>query len=197
VAISCVYDENELLLKVAVGNENAFEQLYDHYSDTIYGIAYAYLKSQPIAEEIVQDIFLKIWIGRKSLAKIDHFSNYVFIITRNHILNTLHRKVRERNYLAHLSTILKENSISPEQELMGKESDAIINKAIFNLPPQQRLIYQLVRLNGMKLKEVAAQLGLTRNTVRNHLCRAVKFIRSFTHQGLQALLLMLFSLLVS
>ena len=99
MTIPSACDDEALLLKIAAGNENAFEQLYHRHVDTIYGIAYTYLKSQAIAEEIVQDVFLKIWIGRESLMDINEFSNYIFIIARNHIINHVQRKEKERDYL--------------------------------------------------------------------------------------------------
>jgi RNA polymerase sigma-70 factor (family 1) len=175
-------DEKILLLQVATGSEKAFEQLYEQYADTIYGVAFTYTKSQEFSEELVQDVFLKIWTRRETLAQIDQFSNYIFIIARNHILNYLQRKIREKDCIQHLSAYFKENSITPEGELMFKESNALIEKAISHLPPQQKIIYQLVRVQGMKLKEVATRLGLTRNTVRNHLDRAVKSVQSFVQQ---------------
>lgn len=197
MTIPSVYDEKVLLLKIAAGSENAFEQLYHQYVGTIYGIAFTYLKSQAVAEEIVQDVFLKIWIGRESLVDIDEFSNYIFIIARNHTINYLQRKVKERDYLQHLSNYFKDDSLTPEEKLVFKESNALIEKAISHLPPQQKVVYQLVRVQGMKLKEVAAELGLTRNTVRNHLGKAVKFIQSFIHQRAHGLILIVASLLAS
>lgn len=181
-------------MKIAADDEFAFRQLYYHYADTLYGIAFTYLKSQPVAEEIVQDVFLKIWINRGTLTDIDGFANYIFIIARNHIINYFHHKIREKNYLQYLSDHFNENSLTPEEQLCFKESSKLIEKAISNLPPQQKAVYQLVRVQGMKLKEVAIELGLTRNTVRNHLGRAVKYVQSCMPREARGLILAIVSL---
>ncbi len=187
--------EKELLIQIAAGSEIAFKQLYQQYADTIYGVAFTYTKSQEVSEEVVQDVFLKIWIGRESLVEIDQFSNYIFIIARNHVINYLQKKVRERKYLKDLPGYFKENNMTPEGELVFKESNALLEKAISHLPPRQKVIYQLVRVQGMKLKEVSARLGLTRNTVRNHLGRAEKYIQAFMQHSAHSLILIVTSLL--
>lgn len=183
MSISTAYDEKLLLVQIGAGNEKAFEQIFERYSDTIYGVAFAYTKSVEMSEEVVQDVFLKIWAAREKLSKIEDFSNYIFIITRNQLLNYLNRKTREKAYLQHLSRHFNENNISPEQELLYKESNELIEKAISLLPDQQKLVYQMVKVQGMKLEEAATVLDLSRNTVRNHLSRALQFIRSFIYQN--------------
>lgn len=178
-----------MLLQIAAGNEKAFEKIFQRYTDTIYGVAFAYTKSVDMSEEVVQDVFLKIWASREKLAKVEDFSNYIFIITRNRLLNYLNRKTREKAYLQHLSRYFSENNNNPEQELFYKESAALIEMAISHLPEQQKLVYQMVKVQGMKLEEAATILNLSRNTVRNHLTRALQFIRSFICQNSSELLL--------
>jgi RNA polymerase sigma-70 factor (ECF subfamily) len=88
-----------------------------------------------------------------------------------------------------VSRSFKDNSTTPEAELVAKESNELIERAISHLPPQQKLVYRLVRSQGMKLKEVSAEMGLSRNTVKNHLGRAVRFIQAFMQQGAHVLIL--------
>lgn len=196
MAFSNSVDDKQLLKQVATGSDAAFKQLYQQYSDAIYGVAFTYTKSQVVSEEVVQDVFLKIWIGRSSLVNIDNFSNYIFIIARNHIINYLERNVKERAYYLHLSGYFQDKSNNPEEALVFKESKELIEKAISNLPPQQKAVYQLVKVQGMKLNDAAAELGLTRNTVRNHLDRAIKSMQSFIRQQAQGLLLFVASLII-
>ncbi|MBO9732662.1 MAG: RNA polymerase sigma-70 factor [Chitinophaga sp.] len=172
----------QLLQLVAEGNENAFQQLFHHYADRIYGVAYTYTKSAHLSEEIVQDVFVKIWLKRAALPTVKNIADYIFIIARNRILNELRRLRLEKDYLRQLLSEEAQGLRSPESEYVLKESRGLIINAINNLPPQQKVIYQLNQLHGIKLGEVALQLGLSRNTVRNHLSRATQSIREYLHE---------------
>lgn len=184
-----------LLSQVAEGNEKAFRELFEQYSDSIYGAAFAYTKSSLLAEEIVQEVFLKVWNKKESLPGVQDFPGYIFIIARNRILNVLRRRVTENHYLRNHSARLIDHGQTPEQEYIFKESKEILNKAVLQLPPRQRVIYQLIREQGLKLGEAAEQLGLSRNTVRNQLAKAMGAIRSYVRQHADEGLL-LFTLLL-
>jgi RNA polymerase sigma-70 factor (ECF subfamily) len=195
VPLSTFSDESLLLLQVANGDEKAFELLYKQHADAVYGVALTYSKSREIAEEIVQDVFVKVWTGRDKLPEIHHFPDYIFILARNQLLNVLKKKFREKAYRAQLAAYFKENNLTPEAQLIGKESSALVEKALLRLPQQQQIIYKLVRVEGMKLNDVSAELGLARNTVRNHLFRAVKSIQAKIHHGVHYLLILSAALL--
>ncbi|MGO4292207.1 RNA polymerase sigma factor [Chitinophaga sp. RAB17] len=171
-----------LLIQMAAGNENAFQQLFNTYSDRIYGVAFTYTKSIEMSEEIVQDVFLTIWVKRSTLSAIRNFSDYLFIIARNKIINTLRRSKLEKSYLLQPSDTHDDLTPTPEQLYHFKETRRIIENAINLLPPQQKLIYQLNQLQGIPLGEIAIKLGLSRNTTRNHLSRAMLFIRHYVQQ---------------
>ncbi|MBS0030339.1 RNA polymerase sigma factor [Chitinophaga sp. 22321] len=173
---------SELLDEVADGNESAFRQLFDIYADRIYGVAYTYTKSPHLSEEIVQDVFVKVWLKRTSLPAVRNIADYIFIISRNRILNELRRLRLEKDYLRQLLSEEGEQLQSPESEYVLKESRHLIVNAINSLPPQQKVVYQLNQLQGLRLGDVALQLGLSRNTVRNHLARATQSIRDYIHE---------------
>jgi DNA-directed RNA polymerase specialized sigma24 family protein len=160
-----LYDEATLLLKVANGDEISFRQLFEHYWDNIYGVALAYTKSTVIAEEMVQDVFLKIWLNREKLAMVEKFDGYLFTVARNHIFNELRKKVKEEPFIDSLLNYFQETSGSPEKQL----------------PPQQRIIYCLCRQDGLSQDEIATKLQISRHTVKSHMNKALKFIRNFLH----------------
>ncbi|NLR82343.1 RNA polymerase sigma factor [Chitinophaga eiseniae] len=171
-----------LLHQVADGDEAAFRQLFEIYADRIYGVAYTYTKSAHLSEEIVQDVFVKLWLKRTALPGISKIADYIFIIARNRIINELRRLRLEKNYLRQLFAEEGDSLRSPESEYVLKESRGLIAQAINSLPPQQKTVYQLNQLQGLKLNDVALQLGLSRNTVRNHLSRALQSIREYLHE---------------
>ena len=180
-----------LLEKIAAGDEIAFQQLFNDYADRVYGVAFAYTKCRILSEEIVQEVFLKMWMKRNTLPAISNVADYIFIIARNRILNMLRRNKMEKAYLQQLSSHNNENILTPEHQYNYKESKQLIENAVLALPPRQRLIYQLNQVQGLGLTEVADHLGLSRNTTRNHLARAMQSIRTYVQEHVDELLLLL------
>lgn len=173
------YDEAAILAQIAEGNEKAFEQLFEKYSDNIYGVAFNYTKSAEVAEEVTQDVFVKLWFKRKSLATLQSLENYLFIIARNHIINIFNRNKKDKNFIEHILHHFEENNATPEDILLFKESQELIAQAIATLPHQQQMVYELRRIQGLSLEEVAVKMEISRNTARNHLNRALQNIQLF------------------
>jgi RNA polymerase sigma-70 factor (ECF subfamily) len=173
------YDEAAILAQIAEGNEKAFEQLFEKYSDNIYGVAFNYTKSAEVAEEVTQDVFVKLWFKRKSLATLQSLENYLFIIARNHIINIFNRNKKDKNFIEHILHHFEENNATPEDILLFKESQELIAQAIATLTHQQQMVYELRRIQGLSLEEVAVKMEISRNTARNHLNRALQNIRQF------------------
>jgi RNA polymerase sigma-70 factor (ECF subfamily) len=173
------YDESSLLSAIAEGDEVAFRQLFDQHWDNIYGVAFAFTKSPVIAEEMAQDVFVKIWLRREELPQVRKFSDYLFIIARNHILSTLRKKIQETSFPDHLLNYFQETGNTPEDQLMLRETEHLLHKAIEQLPPQQHLIYCLSREQGLNQEEIAARLDISKNTVKSHMSKALQFIRNY------------------
>jgi len=173
------YDEISLLSAIAKGDETAFRQLFDHYWDNIYGVAFAFTKSSVIAEEMTQDVFVKIWLKREELPQVKKFGDYLFIIARNHIFSALRKKILEQPFADHLLNYLQETSNTPESQLLLRETEQLLLKAIEQLPPQQHLIYCLSREQGLNQEEIAAKLDISKNTVKSHMNKALHFIRDY------------------
>lgn len=179
VPATSLHNERDLLLKVAEGNENAFRQLFDHYSDNIYSVALVLAKSSVMAEEIVQDVFLKIWMKREQLPSIEKFDGYLFMTARNHIYNELRRKTLEQPFAEHLEQHFQESSALPEEQLLLKETKHLIQKAVAQLPTQQRSVYELSRNDGLDHAQIAEKLGISKLTVKSHMTKALQFIRQY------------------
>jgi len=174
-----LHNEKELLELIAENDEGAFAKLFAHYRDRIYSIAFKLTKSTTIAEEMVQDIFLKIWLKRANLNDIQNFSAYLFIVTRNDAYKVLKRIAR--NYKI---ALLKDEYQSLADNdtadiLMEKEYNQLLQNAIDRLPNQQKQVYYLMKDQGLKRDEVARQLHIQPETVKFHLAQAMKNIRTF------------------
>lgn len=178
-------NEKDLIRLLAGDDEIAFRELFERYSDNIYGVALAYTKSPDTAEEIVQDVFLKIWMNRSKLQAVERFGDYLFIVARNYILNYLRNNKKNKQFTARLSEHFGEYTTTPEDEFLVKESQKLIEQAVAALPPQQQMVYQLRRKQELSLEEIAGQMNISRNTARNHLNQALKHIKEHlkTHSG--------------
>ncbi|WP_143306153.1 RNA polymerase sigma factor [Chitinophaga vietnamensis] len=172
-----VYNERNLLLKLAQNEDDAFVPLFHHYRHRIYAIALHLLGSASLAEDAVQDIFMKIWLKRQELHEISHFKAYLFTTARNHIFTSLKLIARQQRMESELSKA----DLPPVKDslLVYKEYEQILQKAIAQLPPQQELIYKLSKEEGLKRNEIAARLQLSPETIKVHLANAMRSIRAF------------------
>jgi RNA polymerase sigma-70 factor (ECF subfamily) len=186
---SITYTENEILHQIAKGDESAFRLLFDEHWQNIYGVAYMLTKSAPMAEDMVQEIFMKLWIKREQFPEVENFRNYLFITARNHIFNELKRRSADILFTDHLSEYFLDIKETPEKKLLQKEAEQIIGEIIERLPQQQKMIYRLSREEGLSRNEMAERLGIAPNTVRNHLTRALEMIRHELQRDVNGLLL--------
>jgi RNA polymerase sigma-70 factor (ECF subfamily) len=172
-------NEKDLLQRIAAGDQAAFTALFDAYKDRIYTIALRLTDSPLIAEEIVQDVFLRIWVKRETLAAVDHFRAYLFTATRNQVFNILKRLARHHQITAELRTERTAETSDTDFLLLDKEYQAILREAVDQLPPQQVQVYRLMKEQGLKRDQVAEQLSISPQTVKVHLAQAMRSIRAF------------------
>lgn len=174
-----LYIEKELLDQVARGDEAAFTRLFNNYRNKIYSIAFDFTGSSALAEEIVQDVFLKIWIKRDLLNSINHFSAYLFTITRHYVFTALKRIARQQDIENKAMEDLPLFDEDTENRLLQKEYAMILQDAIGRLTVQQREVYRLIKEKGYKRDEAAATLQLSPETVKTHLAQAMRNIRAY------------------
>lgn len=188
------YEENELLLLIATGDELAFRQLYNHYWEKLYSVAFVLTKSVVLSEEIVQDVFVKLWIKREELPSITSFDGYLFIMTRNHIYNTLRKIASAQPLEKHLEQEFGMTMAPTEQPLLTKELEQLIQLALRHLPNKQRTVFELSRMEGMNQAAIAERMGISKLTVKSHMNRALQFIRNYLNTYRGDLLLLSFFL---
>ena len=183
------YNENEVLLLVSQGDEMAFRELFAHYQNKLYSVALRVTRSSTLSEEIVEDVFLKIWLKRNDLLEIQNFSAYLFVITRNRVYKTL--KQIAKNYqtvvLAEDNKIAANENI--EDYLLSKEYSSVLHEAVTRLPQKQKEVYSLIKEHGLKRDEAAYVLNLKPETIKSHLAEAMKNIGSYCTLYLDTMLL--------
>jgi len=172
-----LHNNNLLIERVKSGDVNAFDQLFNTYSQKLYGFAMRYLKSEADAEEVVQELFLYIWKNRKDLRKDANLQSYFFTIA----YNLIKKHFRKRGY--HQKFLNESVSQSHQMDTASYESVEYksvleqIDKVIENLPPRRREIFIKSRKEGMTSNDIAKELGLSRGTVDNQISEALKYIR--------------------
>lgn len=168
-------NEKNLLLQIAEGDEKAFTRLFRSYWNKVYTQALTYLKSSHRAQEITQDIFVKIWSSKEKLPAVESFSNYLFILSRNEIISALRRK--EKIFTDPTDALLQ-GSLIPDQQLQFKETNERVLKAIDQLPPARKIVFKLSRLEGRSYEQIGKELNISRNGVKDHIVKALNFLRT-------------------
>ncbi len=173
-----LHTEKELLLLISRDDQTAFTCLLRNYWNKVYTQALIYLKSPQRAQEITQDVFLKIWFARERLIAIQNFPDYLFIISRNEIISALRKKNKQ---VVEPSNNLEEMLMRPDRQLYYKESYNKILQLIGQLPATRKKVFTLSRLEGKSYEEIGSELGISRNGVKDHIVKALNFLR--THFG--------------
>jgi RNA polymerase sigma-70 factor (family 1) len=183
-----LYEEKALLMEVSQGDEKAFRRLFDQYRQKIYSLSMHLTRSDVLSEEIVQDVFMKVWTNRNQLIQLDYFNAWLRTIARNTIISYLRSLTREKLALNKME-VVSENSSSPTEDIMiEKEYRQILEEAIKKLPPQQKKAYLLSRQAGLKNEEIARQMGISIYTVKEYLHLALRFIRGYLDTRLELMI---------
>lgn len=164
---------------IAEGDQEAFTLFFEAFKNKIYSFSFAFTHSAETAEEITQDVFIRVWTNRESLNEIENMDAWLSTVTRNLCFNHLKKLARERKAKNILLKTQTETEDSVEQYLSYKEKASQVSEAIEQLSPQQRLIFRLNRDKGLKNEEIAHRLNLSPNTVKTHMVTALRKIRSF------------------
>lgn len=160
------------------GSEYAFAKLYDYYRGKVYSVAWHFLKSPALAEEIVQDVFMKVWLKRQDFRDIQQPENYLFILARNLVLDRLRALSYEAAAQKGLpaSTGITEDC---DHRLRHHQCSALLSEAVNRLPQRQREVYRMAKMEGLSQEAIAGELQLSRLTVKKHMAEALKFIRKY------------------
>lgn len=174
--------EDQLLLaRIAAGDKDAFQIFYANHWSAIHAVALAWLKSPEWAQDVVQDVFIKLWDKREKLTEVEDPRSYLFIMGRNEIISAFKRNSRALllTSIDRYAEVLEGGYLQPDHALGLKQSENFVRAAVEQLSPRQKLIFQLTRQEGLSHEEIADKLGLTKETVSNHATRALHSIRVF------------------
>jgi len=190
MAINKNISDDELVEKLRKGDIEAFDAVFEKYSNRLFGFALKYLKSKEETEGLVQDVFLKIWETRKTLKKNASLKSYLFTIAYHNICKFF-RKKQLQGKLKEEIGLTSDISVDTEEQIDYHSALEQIEKLIGKLPPKQRAIFVKSRQEGKSTREIAEEMHLAPGTVDNHISAALKFLRKHVSGGNLALSLLL------
>lgn len=171
-----LYNESDLLSRISGGDQQAFTLFVRAHWNTVFSHAIAYLKTVEKAEETTQDIFMHLWKTREKLASIKSMKDYLFIVARNQIYNEARKKIQQL-YLP--SEDLAANTTSPDQHTEYRLTYQLLLKGVELLPEQRKKVFKMSRFGGMSNEQIAATLGMHKDTVYQYLAKAVSFLKVY------------------
>lgn len=172
-----VTSDDDLLIGLRQGDKNAFAELYRRYSGRIYGNILKLVKNLDTAEELLQDVFVKLWEKRESIRIDTSFQAYLFVVSKHLVYNFMRGLAIERRLFSEPPPGYEVRYQHVEEEVVERELLVAYESAIDALPPQRQRIYRLCKLEGRSYEEVGNMLGISAATINDHIVKATRFIK--------------------
>lgn len=172
-----IFDEPKMLELLVQGDEASFASIFGRYQPKVYGTAVGFLKSTALAEEIVQDVFMKVWLKRSEFGHVKNLEAYLLSMTRHLILDRLKKAAYENNHLKAFTDSIPDFTDTTDHRLRNRQCEILLQEAVALLPPQQKQVYQLAKTAGLSHDEIATHMGISRLTVKKHMAVALHSIR--------------------
>ncbi|MDX8338685.1 RNA polymerase sigma-70 factor [Draconibacterium sp. IB214405] len=169
----------ELIEQLCKDDQVAFYIIYERYFKKLYGFVYRYLKTEDDTDEIVQEVFVKIWESRHKIQKFESFESFLFTVAYNTTISLLRKRASEQKHIEHLFSIQEINQAPTViDEIHYSELNAKVRSLMNELSERQREIFILSRDEGLSHEQIAQQLGISVNTVKKHVSNALEFLRT-------------------
>ncbi|MGN6420406.1 MAG: RNA polymerase sigma-70 factor [Pseudobacter sp.] len=176
------YNEEQLLKRLAAGDDIAFNTIYEQYQQSVFAFAFYLTKSKELSEEVVQEVFVRVWEKKEQLPENLLILPYIKRMTQNLVLDLFRKAGREQALQQKLQDAMSNLFSHPDDQLQEKELRRIYRQGIDLLPPQKKIIYTLHRDDLLSYEQIALKLGLSPNTVRNHMAQAIRSVRDHVNR---------------
>ncbi|MBS0031572.1 RNA polymerase sigma factor [Chitinophaga sp. 22321] len=181
-------EEAVLLRKLQQGDAEAFITLYNQYYPSLYTYILHFVNVPEFAEDALQEVFIKIWEIRERINPALSFSGYLYRITRNHVFKSIKKITADEALRLQVMQQLQQQANDADTRLLWKQYETLLHEAIRQLPPQRQKVFRLCREESKSYEEVAMELGISRNTVKEHMVLAVKSIKFFFYTNTDGIL---------
>jgi RNA polymerase sigma-70 factor (family 1) len=170
-------NEAKLLQNIANGDETSFAELFEYYYGYLTDFVVRYVKSEELAQDIAQEIFIKIWNQKERLREVQTFNAYLFIAARNHTFNVLKTAGKNEALKCKIAEHYHSIVTDPGDASLKEEYQTFLEKKLNEMPERSRHIFRLCKLEGKSYDEVAAELGISRNAVKNHIVFSKRYLK--------------------
>lgn len=170
-------DERTLVSLLKSGDDAVMELVYRKFANRVFDVAHFVLKDTGWSEDIVQEVFIKLWNNRESLDEERELWPFVYTITKRETLNKLKSMNTSKKAFENLLLLATNKSESADRILENKELGHNILQQVGKLPSQQRAVFVLGKIDGDSQQEIAEKLNLSKNTVKNHMAQALRSLR--------------------
>lgn len=171
-----ILEDKALIIALKNGDEEAFTSLYHRYCNKVYKFCSLYFTNNSSAEEVVQEVFIKLWDIRSYVNENENLEGLLFIITRNMVFDNTRKNFNESFY--HISILAAyDKAYDIEEELHAKDLKVYIDRLVNELTPRQKEIFSMSRYEHLSYKEIAEKLNITPKTVERHINDALKYLK--------------------
>ncbi len=170
-------DRKKLLEKLSKGDVHAFNRIYKDYYARIFGFVHHTISSREDAEEIVQEVFIKIWDKKSDIDPEKSFNSYIYTISKNSIHDYLRRVLRERKYIEEIITEFSLIDNQLEDIVNYRETEKVIKQLIEKLPPKRKEAFELSRFSNKTYREISSIMNISENTVDTHIRKSLAWLR--------------------
>ena len=175
--------ERELMQRCVEGDRQAFAALYSHYTPLLYKAVYPLTnRSKEDTEEIIQELFAKVWAKRDNMLTIQSFRPFIFRLARNRVIDWYRKNESKKSYCTFYSESHRDETVSVTDDLLFEQYYAIAMEAIAKLPSRQKQIFILRHTNDLSLSEIAGQLQISLHAVKKQLYQATRFVKEYLHK---------------
>lgn len=173
-----IKSNKELLILIREGDMIAFYNIYERYCKRLYGFVLRYIKNETDAEDIVQEVFIKVWESRNKIDVYSSFEAFLFTIAYNSTISLFRKRVCEKKYLEYLKLLQHlENAPELTDEIQFKDLNKKVQILLNKLTARQKEIFLLSREEGLSHDEIAKKLNISINTVKKHMVNTLAFIK--------------------
>lgn len=174
-----VQDDRVLFSRIAFGDEQAFKEIFTRFRPRVISYLTRITKSHVDAEELSQEIFLKLWFNRETLDSVKLPEHYIFVMARNRALDHLRKAALDSRMRRNIWASISERTEAADEQAIGYDAARLIREATEKLSAQRQTVLKLSRIEGLTHDQIAMQLSISKNTVKNHIVASLKFIKSY------------------
>jgi len=173
-----VSNTEEIIHRLKKDDKSAVDELFSYYYPRLYHFSRSILKIENDIDDILQEVFVKIWLNRQKIGNPETFNAYIFTITKNEVLNLIRSNLKDHAFRDELFLHSVAEEYIPQNQVEFNEIKTLINQIVASLPEKRQQVFILSRTEGLSNKEIALQLNISEKTVEDHITHAIKYIKS-------------------